>query len=337
MKILLSSYHNPNFLNSTVYREKAVQYLGHELISFDDRTFIIPGRIRDKIKYLHQWDLQRINNNLVKAVERARPAVVFVIGGQRILPTTVQRIKKQGFKIVLWTTDPPYDFANILAAAPCYDHLFCGGSEAQDIFHQHGLIHTTLMSFGCDPHYHKIVPLSDEDKKEYAHDISFVGSYYPNREHLFESLADLDIRVWGPYWSHLPEHSVLRSKAVDIKMNYDQWVKIYNASKIVIVAHYQDGKTPCHQVSPKLFEAMACGSFILVDEQKDIRKLFQDGKHLVFFKDTTDLREKVQYYLIHEQERLVIAAEGCREASAKHTYQHRFEKMLRILNILPKE
>ena len=129
-----------------------------------------------------------------------------------------------------------------------------------------------------------------------ASDLAFVGSFYPNRGRILEAVADLDLGIWGPYWQKLPPDSLLNKKAVNIKMNYDQWVKIYNASKIVLVVHYQDPQIACHQASPKLFEAMACGSFVLCDRQKDAQALFKDKEHLVFFDDAKDLRSKIEYY-----------------------------------------
>ncbi len=327
----MAGYHNPNFVNTMVYREEAIGYLGHRLISFDDRSFLIPGRIRSKVSFLHQWDLRRLNSQLVHLVKDKRPDACFIIGGQRVLPATVQEIKKRGVPAALWTTDVPIDFKNILEAAPFYDQLFCAGSEAADIFHARGFKNVTLVPFGCDPNYHKQVTLGPAEQKQYGHDLVFIGSYYPNRGKLLEAVADLDIGIWGPYWQQLPENSLLKKKAVNIKMNYDQWVRIYNASKINIVVHYQDDKVPCHQASPKLFEAMACGSFVLCDRQKDAAVLFKDKYHLVFFDDADDLREKAAYYLGHEEERKLIAYQGCREVLARHTYQDRFRQMLEIL------
>ncbi|MCK4821562.1 hypothetical protein KA005_37695 [bacterium] len=61
MKILFSGYHNPNFITITEYMESAIKALGHELIVFDDRQHIIPGRIRRRLKRLNRFDLQHIN------------------------------------------------------------------------------------------------------------------------------------------------------------------------------------------------------------------------------------------------------------------------------------
>jgi hypothetical protein len=61
MKILFSGYHNPNFLTITEYMERAVKALGHDLMFFDDRQHVIPGRMRQRVKWLDRFDLQHIN------------------------------------------------------------------------------------------------------------------------------------------------------------------------------------------------------------------------------------------------------------------------------------
>jgi len=334
MKILLVGYHNPHFVNTIVLREKAIGYLGHEAIGFDDAKYMLPGRIRSRFPFLHQWDVEHLNENLVNTARQHKPDCCLVVGGQNILPQTVSRIKHMGIPIALWTTDVPADFKNILESASFYDHLFCAGSEASDIFHARGFENVTWLPFACDPNFHKRISLNIDESHQFAKDIVFVGSYYSNRARILEGIADLDLGVWGPYWQKLEVHSPLKKKAINIKMNYDQWVKIFNASKINIVIHYQDGKLPCHQASPKLFEAMACGCFVLTDRQKDAQALFKDKEHLVFFDDPQDLRAKIKYYLDHEDERKRIAERGFIEVLEKHTYQHRVKS---ILDILQKE
>ena len=117
MKILLSGNHNPHFTNTVELREKAIRDLGHELIFFNDRSFILPGRLRGISSEFQNWDLRRMNKNLLSLVEKTRPDLCLVIGGHRILRETVLAIKEQKIKVFLWTTDVPIDFSNILKAA----------------------------------------------------------------------------------------------------------------------------------------------------------------------------------------------------------------------------
>ncbi len=331
MKILLISNHNPNFINTNFYREEALRRSGHECVFFDDRNFIIPGRVRNTVNFLQNWDLKRINRTLVRTVQKIQPDLCMVVGGQRILSDSISKIKKLGIKIILWTSDIPKDFKNILQTAAFYDYIFCAGTEAVEIFKTKGLKKVFWIPFACDPYYHKPTLSQGVEERKLKKKIVFIGSFYPNRAKLLESIADLDITVWGPNWQMLKEDSPLQGKAFDIALNYEKWVKIYSAADIVLIIHYDDGKTPCDQASPKLYEAMACKSFILCDNQKDAKILFEDRKHVVFYENQSDLRTKVLYYLNHQEECKKIARQGYQEVLCAHTYEHRIKKILSII------
>lgn len=333
MKIVFVSNHYPDILNTNNYHEKALEELGHQVIFFEDRNFLIPGRIRQRVNFLQQWEIKRISKKLIKLLNNERPDLCLLIGGYWTPPEALCEIKKMGITRVLRTKDVPIPryFTNVIKSAPFYDYIFCAGTEAVEIFQDQGLKNVFLLPFACEPDYHRPVELTAQERKCYARDVAFVGSLYPNRVSILESISDLDIGVWGPYWGRLDRDSTLKAKAIDAQLNYDVWVKIYSAAKIVLVIHYNDGQTPSNQASPKLFEALACKSFVLVDKQKDVRTLFEDKKHLVFFEDEKDLREKIGYYLEHADERERIACCGYQEVLQRHTYRHKMEEMLAIV------
>ena len=331
MKTLFSSFHNPSFWTITEYAERAIMKLGHELIPFDDREFIIPGRIRKRAGFLHTWDLKRLNSRLVSLVSLVKPDLCLIAGGNRILPETLKKLKGQGIQCVLWTVDAPREFRPILEAASFYDHIFCGGTEAQELFARAGFPKTHWLPFACDPDIHKPVETSPEEKTEWGSEVAFVGSFYPNRAQVLEKITDFGLKVWGPGWKTLPRDSTLKKRTRAQKLKPDEWIKILSSSKVNLAIHFQDGKIPCYQASPRVYETLACRSFLLVDEQRDVKSLFQDRKHLAFFKDSEDLREKIDYYLNHADERKEIAAHGYEEVIRKHTYMNRMEKMFSLI------
>lgn len=332
MKILFCGYHNPHFLTITEYMEKAIVSLGHELCVYDDSQFLLPGRLRGSVNILHCFDLERLNRRLVSAAHKFGPDVCIMSGGERILPDTIEAIKRYGATVILWTTDAPRDFKSISETAPHYDFVFSSGTEAVELLQKRGIKNLSLLPYACDPNHHHAVKLTDDEYKEYGNDITFVGSFYRNRGEILTAIADLDIGIWGPGWDALPEGSPLKKRVRrSAGIRTEEWAKIFSASKIAVVSHYQDNKTPCYQASPKVFEALACKCFVLVDDQRDVSALFVPGKHLDVFKDAHGLREKLAYYLANPTERARISENGYKEAIEKHTYRLRIKKMLAIL------
>jgi glycosyltransferase involved in cell wall biosynthesis len=293
MRVLISGYHNPNFITITEYVEEAIKNLGHELIVFDDRKHIIPGRIRKRIRWLHEFDLRHINTQFISLALNTNPDVVIVTGD--------------------------------------YHHVFCGGTEAQEILEKNGIFDTNWLPFACAPEFHCPIYLSSKEKITPAKDVVFVGSFYPNRWKILKELKEFDLGIWGPNWGKVNCESLDRLSVKSVQLKHTEWIKIFAAAKIAIVLHFQDGITPCYQASPKVYEALACNSFVLVDKQKDVLSLFDDGKHLVSFDSITDLKQKIIYFLNNSDEREKIVAQGHKEVLNKHTYVHRMREMFSII------
>lgn len=330
MKILLSGYHNPHFLTITEYIERAIERLGHDLYIFDDRQHIIPGRIRKRIAWINALDRNHINRKMVSLAERVQPDVAIITGGHRITASTVEILKKNGIKTVLWTIDAPRDFQPIIDVAPMYDHIFCQGTEAIILLDKECVSGAQWLPMACDPIEHRPVQLSEEEREHYGNDLAFVGSYYPSRAALFEELSCFDLGIWGPGWEKLDAKSKLRRCIKGAHTPPSEWLKIYSASKIILVAHYQDpsGRFPVYQASPRVFEAMACGAFTISDNQRDVFSLFNDGEHLVRFDNIGELIDKIKFYIDNPGEKKDIAQRGREEVLNNHTYEHRIEKLL---------
>ncbi len=336
MRVLYSSNRNPHFLTFTEYIERGLKNNACEVHFFENRSFILPGRLRDALPFLQNWDLKRMNTRLLHVAKEVKPDFYLEAGGWNILPETIDALKKRGIKTALWTIDAPFHFAPISKAAPYYDAVFTGGSEAYEILEKEGRSNLHWLPFGCDEKLHAPVQLTKAEKEEYCFDLSFVGSgwksIYPFRRTLLESLATegYNIGVFGPGWEDIPESSPLFPCIKGGQTTPEEWRKIYAGSKIVFQSHYYDpsGKVPCYQVSPRVYEALVCGAFLLVDPQKDLLKLFTSGKELVTYNDEKDLKEKVAYYLEHPKEREKIAETGYQSALKQHTYTNRISEML---------
>lgn len=336
LKILFVAYHNASFMSITEYCEKAIRQLGHECIVFDDRKFILPGRLRQSLSVLHDWDVNQLNKRLLRCAAKEKPDLCIVAGGHRIRSSTIEKLKKQGVITVLWTIDPPrffdkYNSFSILQnTASYYDHVFCGGTEAIELLSDLKLKNINWLPFACDDELHKPVTITKHEQKMYGNDIVFVGSYYENRACLLQQISDFDLGVWGPGWEKLGFDSPLKQSikyAGNIKS--ELWLKIYAASKLVIIPHYQDGKTLCYQVSPKVYEALACKCTTLVDNQKDIYPNFEDGKHLAVFNNVEELRNKIQYLLDTPDKASNMARAGYEKVIENHTYKHRIKQIIK--------
>ena len=96
----------------------------------------------------------------------------------------------------------------------------------------------------------------------------------------------------------------------------------FSESKIVFNIAMTD------DINMRNFEALATGSFLLTNWIPTIEEVFEDGKHLVLYRNEEEMVEKAKYYLDHDAEREKIAQAGYEHVMANHTIQHRVSKML---------
>src|SRR5205823_881666 len=90
----------------------------------------------------------------------------------------------------------------------------------------------------------------------------------------------------------------------------DDMMRVYNMSRIVVNIPWANG------LNMRTFEAMASGALLLTKTAAGQPELFTDGMHLVTYRDSSDLIDKIDYYLQHDKERQDIACAGRTEVLA---------------------
>lgn len=59
----------------------------------------------------------------------------------------------------------------------------------------------------------------------------------------------------------------------------------------------------------------------------DLAKEYEDGKEIVFYTSMEDLKEKIDYYLSHPEERERIRAAGYNKTRKEYTYTQRIKEL----------
>lgn len=145
-----------------------------------------------------------------------------------------------------------------------------------------------------------------EIKKEY--DVGFCGSIIADRKQwlsLISSRFNLkqDIFVLG-----------------------DDMVNAINSYKICF------NKTLADDINYRFFETLGCETALITNCPPGADSLFEDQKHLIYYKNHLDLTDKIQYYLNNENELFEIAKSGHTLVKEKHTYANRAKYLLEIIN-----
>ena len=195
---------------------------------------------------------------------------------------------------------------SIQRQAARYDIVFCAQqSAAQRLARAH------WVPMGCDPEIHG--PRGDGPIR---YDVAFVG----NDGGIPRKLLLQEMRERYP-------HSFIG------RAPYTQMARIYHEAKIGF--HYIECTSPLQDmVSMRVYEVLASGTMLLANKLPDgtfEAVGFQNRREMVWYRSPQELFELLQYYLTHESEREAIARAGHQSVMAKHTYRHRAEQMVALL------
>ena len=84
-------------------------------------------------------------------------------------------------------------------------------------------------------------------------------------------------------------------------------------------------------IPQRVLDVLACEGFLLTNYQPEIAQYFEDGKELVIYTDFRDMYQKISYYLVHDDERRVIAHRGYQKVKELFSYRRGVGKIVQVL------
>jgi len=340
MRVILSGALNPLFEALPEYLASALRGLGHTVILFDHRAFLLPGRLRARIPLLDRLDRNRLNARLLGLVRRQRPELVIVNQGMVLEGRTIEAIRSEGTRCVNWFSDFPAEFHEGLAVSPCYDAFFLGSSYAARRHREAGHRNAVWLPFGCDPRSHRPEEPGDQADSDLGSrrssgavspEVVFVGSHYPERQILLRFLRGLPVGVWGPGWERAADDPHVAPMIRGGVLRPSTWRLLYARCRVAVNIHYGSFGPEYASgdlANTRVFEILACGAYQVVDRQGDVLRLFTEGQHLAAFSSGEELRAQVEKALRDDHLRESVARRGRAEVLARHTYEHRARRLL---------
>ena len=278
------------------------------------------------------------NRNFLHMVREERPDLLFVIKGDHLIPHTLNTLKNElKIPIIAYIWDDPfysharlypddYRKSNFQKGMHLYDYIFVFDSYFVEEIKQRERMNTAYLPLATDPKKYKVMPISEEDERDFGYDICFVGTPDPNRVEVLDSLRQYKLGVFGEGWpkyflrrgNKIPPY--YRGKAIGEKV-----IKIYRSSKIVLNIHYPATK---EGLNTRTFDILACGACELVDYKKCLSTHFKIGEEIVSYRNLAELHRLVAYYCqnIHELEE--ISEKGRKRVLREHTWHHRVERII---------
>ena len=274
-------------------------------------------------RYFGEFGMTRIVRSIRR---RFAPDLCFVF--YHDLPRPLMEEFASELPTVVWMEEQfPLDSAHVDYVRPV--RLLCVSSpDLVRDYRGRGIERTTFMLSGFSPNFHSpAMGVAGFDR-----DIAFIGGpgHVGDRPEFLGWLAEhYHVEVFGRVDSWLPHlHRYPRIRfAREIRAT--DYGDVCARSRIVLGLNEDHNSR--YYFSNRLFLTLACRGFHLIHYVPGVEKLFEDGTHLVWFRDRDECLTKIDYYLEHPEERTRIAEAGYRLALRDHTYEHRVGDILSIL------
>jgi GT2 family glycosyltransferase/spore maturation protein CgeB len=162
------------------------------------------------------------------------------------------------------------------------------------------------------------------------HELLLVANSRKTRRRIVDDLAGTtrDFAVYGANWTrNLIDPRYVRGEHVA----NEELHRFYSSADIVLNDHWDDMRQAGF-LSNRLYDALACGAFVISDDVPGIGAEFD--RAVVTYRSTEHLHDLVERYLAEPQERRRLADIGRSAVLQRHTFAHRVGRILEIADPL---
>ena len=169
----------------------------------------------------------------------------------------------------------------------------------------------------------------NEINENYLDNILFVGSTRGVYREIVKNIIenDFDVSVYGRGWITFIDEKYIKGQFIPNEKLHEY----YSSCKILLNDHWDDMRD-WDFPSNRLFDALACGTFVISDKIPSAETLFEGN--IVTYEDAEDLKDKIDYYLTHDEEREEKARKGRDIVLNNHTFDNRVDTIIESLKCL---
>lgn len=243
--------------------------------------------------------------------------VIILRGVKEYFPSKVN-----GKKYIMWNISHPADVS--IEEYNMFDYVFFA-SDIMKNLRGNQIVPSSGVLLQCtDP---EVMHSDDVVKKSY--ELLFVGNSRRVYRRILKDLlpTEYKLTVYGRHWDDFPVQQYVEA---DYIAN-EEVGQAYHDAKILLNDHWDD-MLEYGIISNRIFDALAVGAFVISDEVPGMKEILGDS--VVTYSDREDLKNKIDYYLLHEEERKQKTLLGQRIVLEKHTFANRVEEIIKVMQSL---
>lgn len=305
------------------HRAHAIRRLGHDVEILDPWNFLpknqLAHRVLDKLVYEGGAGVLEpyIRPLLFRAIKGRSYDIVWVDQGKMLGPPTVKRLKALASIVINYNVDDPFPsgdpnkrrFSLYRKAMSAYDLVVVVRTEnvrEAYVAGAHKVLHTYR---SADEVAHAPLPLTPEDEARWASDVSFIGTWMPERGPLLARLLKLGVplTIYGTRWQKAKEWSVLRFAWHGPSIIGSDYIKAIQCSKVCL-GLLSKGNRDLH--TTRSAEIPYIGSVLCAERTLEHEDMYEDGKEVVLWSTAEECADRIFWLLKNSEERLRIAKAG---------------------------
>lgn len=319
--------------------KRAFRALGCDVLDLDDYHYLPEWEstsLRALRRLLRKRFADEYSRVLIKRVTEFEPQLVFIFKGALVRRSVLDHAHQKQALVFNFYPDVKFDehyraFGHEYAGCvPAYDCIFSPKAYHAELYQRSGAKRVEFMPYAYDPWCHFPVELSDAERSSFASDVAFIGTWGNTRAEFLEELVRNSfphhLAIWGNQWEKLAADSPLRRFAKFKPANGSTQAKVFGGTKIALAF-----VTAPDMHTARTLEIPAFGAFMLAERTPEHVTLFEEGREIACFAGVAELRNKIDYYLAHDIERLAIAQAGFKRVTqGGNSYVDRMRRVLEI-------
>jgi O-antigen biosynthesis protein len=165
-----------------------------------------------------------------------------------------------------------------------------------------------------------------DPSEDLAHELAYVANSRGVLRPIARDLlpTDRDLAIWGSNWSGLIDTSRVLGEHVP----NGEVGRVYSSAGIVLNDHWEDMREYGY-ISNRIYDALACGAFVISDDVPGLSERFGDA--VASFGSQGELHELIDRFLADPAERRRRGELGREIVLAGHTFAHRAEELLGLV------
>lgn len=303
------SYEYANFL-------PALRRLGHDVI------------------HLETWhkssyrNFTSLNRTFLEKIASVQPDVILcVLMNYELWLETLHEVRRRCKAVVVhWGTDDSWKYEPFAKwVAPAFDIYATTARDAFDKANREGHRNFFLTQWAANGSALR----EPQAAEKCRYPVSFVGSAYGSRPRWISQLEKngIEVACFGHGWKQGPVASeeipeIIRNSVISLNFGEPG----------LILRGFGAGRS--RQIKARVFEVPGAGGFLLTQGAPQLNQFYDVNKEIVTFEGIDDLRRKIEFFLTHPGQRDEIAKKGHGRTLREHTYEHRFTRLLEVVNEL---